>query len=590
MLALDMSMEFETIWLLYSFLVYFFCVIFYIILRFYFLAKSYLLLLLFAILGILYNYYVMYFHTILGGMELHFTLLNFHTNSSLITFNLSFTINKLTYLFSLLVLIIGFCTNMYTLNYFKNEADEMGFLFWLNSFIVSMLILVLSSNFLTTFLGWELIGFTSFFLINFWQSRRATLKSSFKAFTFNLVSDIFLLGFMVILYNQFHSSQIDVIISLVTGPSLMGGNWLIFSSLLLISCASIKSVQIIGHLWLPDSMEAPVPASSLIHSATLVSAGVFLILRFNALIVETGCQIILINLGALTAAYGGVVASAQTDVKKLLAYSTMSHCGFLFILAGLGNCYITIIYLFLHGLFKASTFFCVGSFIRTYGTQDTRLMGSGARILFGDSLFLIICAINLCGLPLTIGFVYKFFFFKIFFTGVFNSLTLGLVYIGLLSSLIYFFRLIYFSIFDKWKVLWGTSPFLFQAFETQWWKDRRASLFYDHYSASRVTTFGHWFALFLLFICIFYIYANILYFTTEVIKLDDFVDNFNLRSNFINLYFFQFYTTYLVYFYFFYTLIFLILILLTWRKNFFFFDKLTFYIFLLIFSLLFIFY
>lgn len=196
-------------------------------------------------------------------------------------------------------------------------------------------------------------------------------------------------------------------------------------------------------------MEAPVPASSLIHSATLVSAGIFLLLRFNTLIFFVNYQNFIISIGALTAAYGGLVAAAQTDVKKLLAYSTMSHCGFLFVLTGLGDSYITIIYLFLHGLFKASTFFCVGSFIRVYGTQDTRLMGGANRLLWGDTLLLFICSSNLCGLPLTIGFIYKYYFFKILFVSNIGFIELGLFYLALLSSLLYFYRLIYYSVFDR---------------------------------------------------------------------------------------------------------------------------------------------
>ena len=127
-------------------------------------------------------------------------------------------------------------------------------------------------------------------------------------------------------------------------------------------------------------MEAPVPASALIHSATLVSAGIFVLLRFKFLLIEANFLYVIIVIGSFTAAYGGVVAAAQTDVKKLLAYSTMSHCGFLYMLVGFGDEYITISYLFLHGLFKAMTFYCVGSFIRFYGTQDTRYMGGGAQL------------------------------------------------------------------------------------------------------------------------------------------------------------------------------------------------------------------
>ena len=150
-------------------------------------------------------------------------------------------------------------------------------------------------------------------------------------------------------------------------------------------------------------------------------------------------------MGSVTAMYGGIVASSQTDMKKLLAYSTMSHCGFLMILVSFLNFYVLIIYLFLHGLFKAATFFCAGSFIRIYGSQDTRLMGGGQRLFFSDSLLLLLCAGNLCGLPFTIGVLYKTYFLSILLYS--NNMVgiLGVVFIGLVTGNIYFFRLIYYE-------------------------------------------------------------------------------------------------------------------------------------------------
>ena len=182
------------------------------------------------------------------------------------------------------------------------------------------------------------------------------------------------------MYTVFQTTDINNINTMVVSKTYSFSNELYIGIAFLIICTCVKSVQFIGHLWLPDSMEAPVPASALIHSATLVSAGIYLLLRFKFLIIELNVSYILINIGAFTAAYGGVVATAQTDVKKLLAYSTMSHCGFLYMLVGFGDEYITISYLFLHGIFKAATFYCVGSFIRIYGSQDTRLMGGGAQL------------------------------------------------------------------------------------------------------------------------------------------------------------------------------------------------------------------
>jgi NADH:ubiquinone oxidoreductase subunit 5 (subunit L)/multisubunit Na+/H+ antiporter MnhA subunit len=198
-------------------------------------------------------------------------------------------------------------------------------------------------------------------------------------------------------------------------------------------------------------MEAPVPASALIHSATLVSAGVYLLLRFTPLMSLNHFQTLILLIGSVTAAYGGVVSASQTDMKKLLAYSTISHCGFLFVTIGTELYLASLIYLFLHGLFKASTFFCAGSFIRVAGSQDTRHMGALSRVIPVDTVFLIICAFNLGGLPFSMGYLYK----GVLISGILTSMTgfvvLGFCTVGLLCSVIYSFRLVYYSAFDTSK-------------------------------------------------------------------------------------------------------------------------------------------
>jgi len=161
--------------------------------------------------------------------------------------------------------------------------------------------------------------------------------------------------------------------------SLLGFNfqYLNILSICLLLCAFIKSAQFGFHIWLPDSMEAPVPASALIHSATLVSAGIFLILRFYSLFeILSYSKYIMVFVGSFTACYGGWVSSFQTDIKRLLAYSTISHCGFLVVLCGLFNLNWVLSYLYIHGFFKALTFMCAGNIIRfSKNIQDYRRMG-----------------------------------------------------------------------------------------------------------------------------------------------------------------------------------------------------------------------
>lgn len=553
--------------------------------RFNLFAKSLIILSSFSLCFILWTYSQAYIDIIDRELSLSIEFQNILISLPLPEISLGLELNQLTYLFSLLVFIIGFLTNIYTLNYFKFEADDLGFLFWLNAFIASMALLVLSSNFFTLFLGWELIGLTSFFLINFWGVRRATLKSSFKAFSFNLLSDLFLLSALVILYNAYQTSSISELSALI---SLSGGGLeynCTLPAIFLVMCASIKSVQILGHLWLPDSMEAPVPASSLIHSATLVSAGVFLLLRFNFILVEANIINIVCIIGSITAAYGAIVSAAQTDVKKLLAYSTMSHCGFLFITVGLMDFRITIVYLFLHGLFKAGTFFCVGSLIRLYGTQDTRLMGGVAQLYWGDSILLLCCSVNLCGLPLTIGASYKIYFMKLLLGANFGPLCLGLIFIAMLFSLIYFYRLIFYSLFDIWKNLWGTSPLFLEVIAPFSKKDKRDHFFRSYYIDNRFMTYSHWTATTLLLIFSFWVYRTILFNFEATLVDSSLISSTQQISNLLLEFVPYLYRYYLIYFYSLYLLILLLILLVTWRRQTSYKLKLNLFFYLIIFSL-----
>lgn len=197
-------------------------------------------------------------------------------------------------------------------------------------------------------------------------------------------------------------------------------------------------------------MEAPVPASALIHSATLVSAGIYLLLKFQIIFNYTNLTTTIFFIGSFTACYGGLVAAAQSDMKKLLAYSTISHCGFIVASIGLNNFIITVVYLYLHGLFKALTFFCAGSIIKFNGTQDTRLMGMNKNQLV-NIVTLVVASINLGGLPFTFGYLYKYLFLAYLIVSPVNVVGYGLCIIGLQCSIVYVFKIIYYSCFDYRK-------------------------------------------------------------------------------------------------------------------------------------------
>lgn len=426
-----------------------------------------------------------------------------------ISIAISLKCDSLSYLFTLLVVVIGLGTNLYVLNYFKYEANEDIFALLINWFIFSMLILVLANNLFTLLLGWESIGLSSFYLINFWSSRRGTVKSSFKAFFFNKISDLFLFLFLVLIFWLLYSNSISLINVKVMLNTVNTTLVYEFAAATLFMCTMFKSAQLFGHLWLPDSMEAPVPASALIHSATLVSAGIYLLLRFTPLIVFNNLHTVAFYIGSVTAAYGAIVSASQTDMKKLLAYSTVSHCGFLFVTISTELYTTSIIYLFLHGLFKALTFFCAGSFIRVAGSQDTRLMGGLNRVLPVDTIFLIICAFNLGGLPFSLGYLYKSSLLTAILSVNTTVVCLGLCIIGLLCSVIYVYRLVYYSAFDVSKEF-----FLSIYYELQ----QKQINVVKHFS---LTTIVQIIAVYLVFSfsCVIYIYF-LSYFFNANISLD----------------------------------------------------------------------
>lgn len=360
-----------------------------------------------------------------------------------------FYIDLLSFSYMLLTTSIAVFVYIYAFSYFRYEPHVDRLLVMLNLFVISMIILVLAGNFVILFLGWELIGLTSFFLINFWNTRQSTVKAGFKAFVFNRISDVVLFFLCIYTFFIVNDCTISVILDvfLKKNFNVFGDfNPINIFSVLIIVPVCVKSAQIFAHIWLPDSMEAPVPASALIHSATLVSAGVYLLLRFKAIIVlSLPALIILPVIGGITAVYGAVTSAFQTDVKRLLAYSTISHCGFLVLSAVLCDMEFTILYLYVHGFFKAASFICIGNVIRfNLGRQDIRNMGGFAFYLPFEASILAICLLFLAGAPFTFGFFMKHFLVSsLVINNVYILFIYSVTFIAAVFGLVYCSRLYY---------------------------------------------------------------------------------------------------------------------------------------------------
>ena len=380
--------------------------------------------------------------TVAGGVNVYF----------------DFYLDNLSLAFALLVLSIAFFINLYTFAYFRYEPNTSRLILLIDVFVISMTILVLSGNLVVLYFGWEMIGITSFFLINFWATRMSTVKAAFKAFVFNKISDCFMLLSLIIVYillGDFNVLTINHSMGLHVQTNINSLQSSFSSVELLTFCwmiaAFIKSAQFGFHIWLPDSMEAPVPASALIHSATLVSAGIYLILRFYPVFELTpGIRVYIMFVGAFTSFFGGICSIFQTDVKRLLAYSTISHCGVLMFLTFFKDPDMVIIYLYVHGFFKAIMFMCMGHVIRFANNyQDMRRMGGFYKYLPFEAMLSFIGLVNLGGISFSWGFYMKhFLIFEATPESLTNLIAFTFVLIGSLSGLVYSYKIYYYVFFD----------------------------------------------------------------------------------------------------------------------------------------------
>jgi NADH:ubiquinone oxidoreductase subunit 5 (subunit L)/multisubunit Na+/H+ antiporter MnhA subunit len=372
-----------------------------------------------------------------------------------------FYVDSISYSFMLLTVTIATAVYVYVYSYFRYEPNIERLSLLINLFVISMVILVMSGNFFVLFFGWEMIGITSFLLINFWSTKISSLKSAFKAFTFNKFSDLCL--FLAVIYSFILINDSSIIVFNFQIIEYM--NYYIVTpwfkiqmiellSFLFITAAFVKSAQFGFHIWLPDSMDAPVPASALIHSATLVSAGVFILLRLTVLFeLSIYATYIIPLIGSFTAFVGGLGAVYQSDIKRILAYSTISHCGFLMVCFSLHVPEYTILYLYIHGFFKAAVFLCAGNIIRfSRNYQDFRKMGSLWKYLPFEFYASFICLSNLCGLPFTLGFYIKHLILVVLNNDSVQTLfVLVNIFSAAIFGLIYSYKFFYYIFLDKKK-------------------------------------------------------------------------------------------------------------------------------------------
>lgn len=320
--------------------------------------------------------------------------------------NFGFQIDQLSLMMVMIITGIGSLIHLYSIGYMSHDKGFYKFFTYLNLFVFSMLLLVMGSNYLILFIGWEGVGVCSYLLIGFWFKNWEYGKAARKAFIMNRVGDLGLLIGIFLIAQQ--TNALDYI-SVQNNVSVMSSEVLIFITLSLFIGAMGKSAQVPLYTWLPDAMAGPTPVSALIHAATMVTAGIYLVVRSNFLYtLAPSIQDVILLVGLLTAALAGFYALRQNDIKKVLAYSTVSQLGFMFVALGLGAYTTAMFHVMTHAFFKALLFLGSGSVIHAMGgEQDMRYMGGLKKYIPITHWTFLIGTLAISGMPLFSGMISK---------------------------------------------------------------------------------------------------------------------------------------------------------------------------------------
>lgn len=358
------------------------------------------------------------------------------------------------------VSFVSFLVHVYSNGYMENDPFIVRFFSLLSLFTFFMLILLSANNLIQLFVGWEGIGICSYFLIGFWYTRIQANKSALKAIIINRIGDISLLIACGLIHFFFKSLDFSIIFPMshyfanceivIDSFNIKILDLICFWLML---AAVGKSAQIGLHIWLPDAMEGPTPVSALIHAATMVTAGIFLIIRCSFIFEYSNNILLFITfLGSVTALFASSIGLVQNDIKKVIAYSTCSQLGYMFFACGLSNYYASIFHLLNHALFKALLFLAAGSIIHALNNeQDMRKMGGLLNLLPVSYIAILIGSLALAGFPFLSGFYSKDFILEtaLFSFTIKNSFSLLLGSLTAVFTITYSIRLIYFVFYSK---------------------------------------------------------------------------------------------------------------------------------------------
>ena len=362
-----------------------------------------------------------------------------------------FLIDQLAIIWLLFVTGIGALIHVYSISYMHDDEKMHTFFAYLNLFIFFMITLVVGSNFLVMFIGWEGVGLCSYLLIGFWYKNQDFNDAAKKAFIMNRIGDLGFLVGVFIIGSLFSSLDFTTLKTTITGANDLNMMWLGIAAFALFIGACGKSAQIPLYTWLPDAMAGPTPVSALIHAATMVTAGVFMITRLNFLFdITPDVQTIIAVVGAVTSLVAATIGLVQTDIKKVLAYSTVSQLGLMFLALGLGAYEIAVFHVITHAFFKACLFLGSGSIIHALnGEQDMRKMGGLRKAMPTTFITMMIASLAISGIPPLAGFFSKDEILMVAFN---KNPTLWII--GSVASIMtafYMFRLMFLTFYNDFR-------------------------------------------------------------------------------------------------------------------------------------------
>ncbi len=373
-------------------------------------------------------------------------------NFSTFTIDFGFLLDQLSLLWLMFVTGIGALIHLYSIGYMHDDKNMSQYFAYLNLFVLFMITLVAGNNLVVMFIGWEGVGLCSYLLIGFWHKNQEFNDAAKKAFIMNRIGDLgFLAGVFIILalFGTVNFLELKEII--LASGSTASAYWIAAAALALFIAASGKSAQIPLYTWLPDAMAGPTPVSALIHAATMVTAGIFMISRMHFLF-DLAPQIlnIIAIIGALTALVAASIALVQNDIKKVLAYSTVSQLGLMFLALGLGAYEVAIFHVITHAFFKACLFLGSGSVIHSMGgEQDMRKMGGLKKYMKTTYITFIIAALAISGIPIFSGFFSKD---EILLVAFHQNIPLWAVAsIASVMTAFYMFRLVFLTFFNDFR-------------------------------------------------------------------------------------------------------------------------------------------